>query len=969
MRFLVLLVCLSMLAPSLSAQDAPASSTAAQYMGRPIVATGVVVEGRPSADPALMDLVQTRPGEPLVMAEVRESISHLFSLQRFQDVRVEAREDGDGVSLTYHLVPLHGVERLEFRGTLGLSEGLLRRTVTSRFGESPPVGRSPEIARVLEQELYRDQGYLRAEVSVRAVEEHDPERTVLVFDVDAGPRARVGQVNIEGQIPGDRAAFLRRVGAVTGAPYEPARLADELARYAEELRRSGRYDARADYRPLISPDRTVADLEIAVQPGPRVLIRFEGDPVPQDRLDELVPVRREASAHEDLLEDSELRIRNYLAQQGYWKATTSTTATESEDLRTVVFTIRKGLQYRVAQDVRVTGMSAVSLEELKPLLARLQAGEIFVAPALDAAASAIESLYRGRGYPQVAVTTAANEVNPTPDGVGQVEPAIAVTEGPQVRIGQIRFTGVEQIAEEHLRALVQVRPGDPFIPSRIVDDRERVLLEYLNQGFAGAEVTVTPMLSDDGTRADLTVAVSEGRQTRVDHILIIGNVRTDAAVIRRELLFREGQPLGLADLIESRRRLTALGLFRRVQIAELSHGEAREVDVLVTVAEAPRTTLSYGGGLEVRREFGESAGGEAEERYQFAPRGFFDIGRRNVGGKNRSLNLYNRVSLRPDSPDDGDDRVFGFIDYRVVGTYREPRPYGINGDLTVTGALEQGVRPTFNFARKGVTAEFLRRFDPGIRATGRYSFATTRIYDSRLDEEDQALIDRRFPQVRLSTVAAAVSRDTRDDILEPTRGTFVSLESSIAARALGGQVGFVKSYGQALWFTRVPGVGGIVFASRVAVGLADGFPSTLTQTGAEGVPEEVVVEDLPASERFFAGGDTTVRGFALDTLGTANTISPSGFPRGGNAIVLLNGELRIPVWGALAAAAFVDGGNVFSRVTEVDLGELRASAGFGVRYRSPIGPIRLDLGFKLNRRTFGPAERGNAFHFSFGQAF
>ena len=130
----------------------------------------------------------------------------------------------------------------------------------------------------------------------------------------------------------------------------------------------------------------------------------------------------------------------------------------------------------------------------------------------------------------------------------------------------------------------------------------------------------------------------------------------------------------------------------------------------------------------------------------------------------------------------------------------------------------------------------------------------------------------------------------------------------------------------------------------------------------------IVVEDLPASERFFAGGDSTIRGFALDSVGAPNTISDDGYPTGGNAVVLLNSELRFPVWRDVGAVVFIDGGNVFRRVTEFDITELRGSVGFGLRYHSPVGPIRLDLGFKLDRRE-ERGERGTALHFSLGQAF
>ncbi len=507
-----------------------------------------------------------------------------------------------------------------------------------------------------------------------------------------------------------------------------------------------------------------------------------------------------------------------------------------------------------------------------------------------------------------------------------------------------------------------------------IGDRDAILLQYLNLGFAAVEVTATPVVSSDRTRVDLVFDIREGPQTIVDHIIVVGNRRTDEELIRREIQLRPGAPLGLQDLIESRRRLTSLGLFRRVGITELAHGGGSRRDIVVTVEESSVTNLGYGGGLEVTRRLRESGdGGEAEERIELAPRGFFEVGRRNIGGKNRSVSFYSRVSVRPNDTPETEGSGFEVSDYRVIGTFREPRPLGWNADLALTGAAERGERSSFSFTRQGVIAELARKLTPAVRGAVRYSFGTTRSFDERLDPEDQATIDRLFPQVRLSAFSGALSRDTRDDLVEPGRGTFLSAEGTLAARAIGGQVGFVKSYLQGAWFTKLPGARSVVFATRAAAGLADGFPREVQPVDDAGNPlpvDPVVIEDLPASERFFAGGDNTIRGFALDTVGAPNTIDPQGFPKGGNAVLILNAELRVPVWKEVGATFFVDGGNVFERVTQFDFGELRGSAGFGVRYRSPIGPIRLDLGFKMDRREFnGRLESASVLHFSIGQAF
>jgi len=958
---------LALLAPLAGQAQAPSPATS--RLGQRIVDIRLVREGQPIEDPTVLALVETHVGDALSMAQVRASITHIFGLGRFQDVQVEALDAPGGVALRYNLVPLHSVERVDFHGEprLALPEGLLRETVLNRFGATPPVGRAGEVARLLEQ-LYRDHGYLNAMVVPRALEKHDPDRTLLEFTIRPGRQASVGTVRVEGDQPASRDQFLRDVHAVAGQPYEPATIAEALAKYARKLRRRSRYEAAASYHATPSADRATVDLVIDLQTGPLVSIAFEGDPLPKEKLSELVPIAKEASVDEDLIEDSVQRIRTFLNQQGYWKADASAARQEQDGTLRVVFTVHRGRQYRIAEGgVEVDGNRAVTIEQLRPALLKLQANDIFVEANLGAAVSAIAGQYQRLGYAQAKVAAGANEVSSSSRLQGFVHPVITITEGPLTAIGDVTFEGNQKVSADQLRSVVTSQTGAPYYEPRVVADREAVLLEYRNRGFASANVVVMPTPSPDGSRADLKFRVTEGQQTIVDHVLIVGNTRTNQRVIQRELLIQEGKPLGLEDLVESQRRLGALGLFRRIRVEEMSHGAATS-DVLVTVEEAAATTFSYGGGVEAAKRLRRDAEGQARERVEFAPRGFFDVGRRNIGGKNRSADLYTRLGLRPREPSAGSSKSnpFGFSEYRVVGTYREPRAIGLSGDLLLTAAVEQGVRSTFNFARKGINAEVTRRIAPGVRSSARYSFGTTRTFDEKLSLEDQARIDRVFPKVRLSAFAGAISRDTRDDVLDPERGTFVSAEGTLAARAIGGQVGFVKSYLQGFWFHRLPVKRRVVFASRVAVGMSDGFPRVAQSTDIQGRPITVTVEDLPASERFFAGGDTTIRGFALDTVGAVNTISASGFPRGGNALLLMNGELRVPVWGDVGTAVFLDGGNVFDRTSQMDFGELRGSAGFGLRYKSPIGPIRFDIGFKLDRRRL---ESPRAFHFSIGQAF
>jgi outer membrane protein insertion porin family len=292
---------------------------------------------------------------------------------------------------------------------------------------------------------------------------------------------------------------------------------------------------------------------------------------------------------------------------------------------------------------------------------------------------------------------------------------------------------------------------------------------------------------------------------------------------------------------------------------------------------------------------------------------------------------------------------------------------------------EQQARSSFNFWRQGITAGVGRPLTPTIRVAANYELERTRTFDEQFTVEDELLIDRAFPQVRLSSFSGSVIRDTRDDQLNPLRGRYVSANAQIAARNIGSEVGFFKTFLTGQLFHPLSARRRIVFAASARIGLATPFPRELALTDSEGNPildaggnpVVDVIEELPASERYFAGGDSTVRGFALDQLGTPETIDQNGFPIGGNAVTILNAELRVPFASWFGVVGFVDAGNVFARTTDLDFGEIRGTVGIGARFALPFGPVRVDLGFKTDRRDITPGNRESltALHISLGQAF
>lgn len=950
----------------------PVSADVADYLGKPVTRVVVEVEGRPVSDAAMLALLESEAGKPLRMRDVRASVAHLFSLGRFADVVVHAAAAANGgVNVRYELVPIHAIERMQFAGLAGVAgvdEAALREAVTERFGASPPATRANEMGAFVAAQL-QDRGYRRAVVSARTRVEHTAERSVLWLDVTPGLRTTVSEVRAAGggMTPEE---VTRRVGMPRGTAYQPRLLETRLERIVESLRAQGYYNARATATPQFSGDDRTASVVVDLVPGPKIRVEFSGDPLPADRRDDLVPVAREGTADEDLLEDSAQRIQEFFRGQGYRDATATFTREAQGDDLVVRFTVSRGPLYRVAR-VELAGNVNLSTNDLTPAL-RLREGQVFSAAALSAQTSAIQDIYARRGYGAArAVADAQPTGNVTDPQQVPVVVRIEIAEGVRTVVGTVRIEGNASLATSVLTDGLGLQPGQPFFRTQLVIDQDAIQLKYANAGFRSATVSSSPGLSEDGSVADVRFTIEEGSQVFVDHVLIVGNRRTSTDTIRRELQFKSGDPLGLAAIAESQRRLATLGLFRRTRVTELGHGTETSRDVLITVEEAPVTTIGYGGGLETKPVLRGSAaaGGVASEQLEFAPRAFFEVGRRNLFGKNRSVNVFTRVSFRPQNFGGESASTagggYGFSEYRVIGTYREPRVRGTAADAFLTGTLEQQRRATFNFARRAFTAELLRRLTRQTSFTGNYQLQRTELFDERIAERDRLVVDRLFPQVRLSSFSLSAIRDARDDLIDPTSGTYLSANAQVAGRRIGSEVGYLKSYWTAQVFRSVPQLHQVVVATSLRIGLASGFPRVGTIVDDDGNQVSTTVRDLPASERFFAGGDTTVRGYALDQLGTADTIT-GGFPKGGNALVIFNAELRLPVGRGLGLVGFFDTGNVFARTAAIDLGQLRSSLGFGVRYKSPVGPIRVDVGFKANRL---PGEDPTAVHISLGQAF
>jgi outer membrane protein assembly complex protein YaeT len=964
-----------------------------RFYGRPIASWHLEIadagaERRVESAPAILQQVTLAVGDVLRPRDVRDSIDRLYQTGKYDDVQVLASEMAAGLDVVFVLVPRHPVDRLDFiasnGGSTGLPKDTFDRVVKQQFGGLPPSTRTAAAQGFVER-LLHDEGYLRASVKTSIQVTHNPDRATLVFDIDAGVQARVGAVHVTpGVRPLSDQTIIRQAGASVGAPFVPRAINAALAGIESSLRAREYFGAKAWMRSVApSSDGSTVSVELSVESGPPVkIVPPKPEEMPKGG-NEWLPVYRERSIDEDVLEDTDRAIKEALHRDGYWHAEASHTTALVGNVTVVTLVSRKGLRYLVDAP-EISGNQHIVTTDIMLALG-LVAGEPFDQARVDRGVSRVRGMYRDHGFAAALVTPESQEAPGAtpPGGDGRVLVTLTIVEGPETRVGAVRFVTTGKVSDADLRNAMKLRTGSAFVQAQVDVDRRALEQVCQDRGYRKGVVTITSAFPGDGSLAMLTVDVTEGLQEVVSTISVIGSHRISDDTIREWMTIHQGDPLSATKLDDSKRALIEKGSFRTVEFSATEPNADGRVELIVRLDEAPATTIGIGGGVSGQSVSQVAVGGGVAQHVEFAPRGFFDVSRRNVGGKNRTLTFSSSISLRPPVSTDPtqNGQQFGFGEYHVNTTYRAFQALGPRTDLSFGTTFEQAPRTTYNFTRKSVHADLQRQGWRQFNLLARYSLEYTKVSDVTADAGDQLLISRLFANARLSIISGGVVRDRRDDPIDPSQGVFVSAEGDLATRhVLGSQLGFAKSFMEASVFHRVGKADSwprVVLAGRAELGLAMGFPHVVTSTDADGNVVTETSTDMPVSQRFFAGGSNSVRGFNVDQLGTPAVLDVNGLSNGGNGLIILNGEVRTTVLrnflnrgGSLGVVGFLDAGNVFQRATDIAIGELRTSAGFGVRWKSPIGPLRLDLGFKLHPRVIaGQLESRTGWHFSIGEAF
>jgi outer membrane protein assembly complex protein YaeT len=736
------------------------------------------------------------------------------------------------------------------------------------------------------------QGFLEAQVAAEA--RPGLRGTDAVLRVRAGPRVRVSRAAVVGVTAAEQEPLLRLARPAAGAVF----VREEARRSAEAMRRrlvqAGHWAARVVPQESYDPRSARLALDFEVAPGPRYRVAYRGDPLPSGLRRGIERLLREGGAGADAREEARERVERHLQRRGHRQATASLREEPGPaGGASLVVEVAAGPVARVGT-LRVVGSPEPALEASVRLVPRAPLEDAVLA---EEAASLTRALVE-RGYAEARVEADA------PEGGGDVPVAFRVSAGPLVSLAAV---GVEAppLPEDVRLPAVALAAGQPYRLADVAQARQALLSAFRDAGYPDVAVEPRVSFAEDPSRASVVFQVTPGRRVEIRHIVVSGLRDTREEVVRRELRVREGGPLSLDGLLESQRRLAGLPALRRVSVTEVGESDPARRSLVVAAEEAPRTSLAYGLGYAERDLLRLSA----------------EVTRRNLFGLDRSVASFMRFSVRGN---------------RALATYREPYLLGRRQQLFVTAFREEEDREFFDFVRYGGSAQTVRDLGHGLSLIARYTYQLTRSFNI----EDPTQVAREFAASALSGPSLSLVRDSRDDPLDPRGGSFLSADVQLSHRLLGGD-SFARGYLQAAAYR--PLGPRLVLAATARVGLARTF----------GTEESLF---LPLADRFYAGGDYSLRGFKTDAVR----------PPGGNALLLGGAELRVAAGRHLAAAAFADAGNVFPLASEIELGRLRYSAGVGLRYRSAFGPVRLDWGFKLDRR---PGEPSSRLHFTIGHAF
>lgn len=907
------------------------------------------IEGRPVAEIHIVDesgkniegnlpAFPLQPGKPFEFAEERASLRALYQRGDYSDIRVTAEPTAGGLAVKF-------IVRRNYYNNVVRVDGVLEppteaaAVAAMRLGLGLPFRESAlkeGINRL--SEALRAEGLFQAKVSWNLRPHADTRQMDILVHIDAGPRARVGDFTIENRTPYPSADLFQRSKIKSMKEMTSARLTRGQQRLKKYLVNQGYLGAGV----LISPGNyhattNLVPLHFEVTAGPRVRLEVSGARLSKGKLQKLLPIYAEGGVDEDLLQEGRRNIRDYFQREGYFDADVAVSSREGEGgERIISYEISRGDKFRVAGisfDGNRYFSDALLTGRLQLQTASFAANGRFSQQLLRADTDSIRVLYQSNGFRDVQVNS---DVDRNYHGKkGALFVAFHITEGPQMRVAGLTIEGNHALDRDKLLSIVGSTPGQPYSDADVASDRNNILAMYYNDGYPDVRFQADIVPTDTPERVQLVYRITEGERIDVSKVLITGYQNTRRDLIERRVTIEPGGPLREGDVVETQRRLYNLGVFSRVVIAPQNpDGTDPDKTIVVDLQEGKRYTIGYGGGFEVQRISGGSNNPNGTI-LSASPRGLFEISRSNMFGKAQTLSFKARAST---------------LEYRTALTYTadnflETKRFTLQ--LTAFADKSQDIN-TFTSTRYEGAFQVVESLSRSSSLLYRYFFRRVTASELRIAPEEIPLLSQ---PTLVSGFGVTYARDRRDNPADPKSGTFNTADASLALRSLGSSASFFRGFFQNTSYH--PFGRAFVFARSTRFGFEEPLDGTTE-------------EDIPLPERFFAGGGASIRGFGLNQAGPRDRIT--GFPVGGLALISFNQEIRFPMnlpWigNRLGGTLLYDAGNVFTDLNHIsfawkppannnNLAYFSHTVGFGVRYPTPIGPVRVDLAYQINPASY-----------------
>jgi outer membrane protein assembly complex protein YaeT len=891
--------------------------------------------------------VTQHEGEALDPAKVSESLKRLYATGRFTELRAEATPEGQGVKLTFVGRAQYFLGVVSAEGSPGPIEATALVTASRlRLGQ-PLTEEDIAAAQKHLTDLLLANGYYQAHIRHTLNGNPDTEEANLVLSIQAGPASRVSRVDFQSETVFSPQRLMKILTWHPGVHLTATRAEHGLFRLHQFYVAHGYLQVNVNIQQRIYDAASNTEkVVVKTEAGPLIRARVLGASISSARLHELLPMYRDGVIDDQALADSEKLLEDHFQQRGYFMARAKASRESRADPHPhIEITFRMNLGRRGDfAGYGVRGNVAVPTADLLALVAPASQGLIRPAPTysddqVERKIAAILALYQSKGFLEAG---AKPEIDDHFENANRRFVTFVIQEGARTTVHTLTLTGLDDSTQRKLRPSLVSKPDKPYSPEGMRTDRNMILDYLADHGFVHGSASwhVTPLESTH--QVDVEFIISPGVQERIQHVVIVGNNHTRPGIIQRDLKIHAGEPVSQSAFLETQRRLYELGIFNQVQIDPQEEDSSdAEKTVLVGVEEARRWTVGYGGGLEVQR----LGSNEPQGSIKASPRLSLDVTRVDVGGRDQTFTMGGRLS----NLDTGGN--MSYLIPRLLG--REDLSLRINGLVDRSREVL-----TFTADRKEGSVSVEKRMGSGKLLIGRYDFRRVQALDlsTQISAAEIPLLSQ--PAV-VGMLGGSYADDHRDDPADAHRGMYTLVDAGVSWRDFGSQSNFLRFTGQNA--TYYPLTSHLVFARKTQFGVLSPYGSLypITVPASNGQPAQVILTDeIPLPERFFMGGSESMRGFSINQAGPRDP--STGYPIGGNALFLNSVELRLAFpQRRIGFAFFEDFGNVYSSVRDMRLFKFSQSSptdfnytshavGTGVRYKTPVGPIRFDLGYNLN---------------------